>query len=120
MASSRYFSGLRARTVCRASQDIGARLLQSVGLSDPTEEQIEAAISTNDKFIEELQRIAQLGANGARGAELMAMPPQLRNSKRRRPRNSEPRPVIELMPSISIHDVRHDRVDYTPPTMYRR
>src|SRR5215468_5462053 len=34
------------------------------------------------------------------------MPPQLRNAKRR-PKKSEPRPTIELMPSISIHDLRH-------------
>jgi hypothetical protein len=33
------------------------------------------------------------------------MPPQLRNAKR--PKRSEPRPTIELMPSISIHDLRH-------------
>src|SRR5262245_31054492 len=36
----------------------------------------------------------------------MAMPWQLRNAKRR-PKKSEPRPTIELMPSISIHDLRH-------------
>jgi hypothetical protein len=35
------------------------------------------------------------------------MPWQLQDSNRRRPRNSEPRPVIELMPSISIHELRH-------------
>src|SRR5262245_25969255 len=35
------------------------------------------------------------------------MPPQLAASNRRRPRHSEPRPTIELMPSISIHDLRH-------------
>jgi hypothetical protein len=36
----------------------------------------------------------------------MAMPPQLARAKRR-PRHSEPRPTIELMPSISIHELRH-------------
>src|SRR5262245_47732317 len=33
------------------------------------------------------------------------MPPQLARAKR--PKRSEPRPTIELMPSISIHDLRH-------------
>ena len=37
----------------------------------------------------------------------MAMPPQLAKSKRRRPRHSEPRPTIELMPHIDIHELRH-------------
>jgi hypothetical protein len=37
----------------------------------------------------------------------MSMPPQLAKSKRRRPRHSEPRPTIELMPSINIHELRH-------------
>jgi hypothetical protein len=35
------------------------------------------------------------------------MPPQLARSNRRRSRHSEPRPTVELMPSISIHDLRH-------------
>jgi hypothetical protein len=34
------------------------------------------------------------------------MPEQLRRAKRR-PRRSEPRPVIELLPSINIHELRH-------------
>jgi hypothetical protein len=37
----------------------------------------------------------------------MPMPWQLRNAKRRRPRHSEPRPTIELMPSININELRH-------------
>jgi hypothetical protein len=37
----------------------------------------------------------------------MAMPTQLARANRRRPKHSEPRPVIELMPSINIHDLRH-------------
>src|SRR5215510_10759714 len=37
----------------------------------------------------------------------MVMPPQLAKANRRRLRHSEPRPTIELMPSISIHDLRH-------------
>src|SRR5262245_36222511 len=35
------------------------------------------------------------------------MPPQLARANRRHDRHSEPRPTIELMPSISIHDLRH-------------
>jgi hypothetical protein len=61
--------------------DIGRKLLQSVGLEHATEDQIEAAILANDKFIDELERIAQQG-----GVNSMAMPWQLRNSRRRRPR----------------------------------
>jgi hypothetical protein len=37
----------------------------------------------------------------------MAMPPQLARSNRRHNRRSEPRPTIELMPSISINELRH-------------
>jgi hypothetical protein len=40
-------------------QDIGRKLLQSVGLEHATEDQIEAAILANDKFIDELERIAK-------------------------------------------------------------
>ena len=36
----------------------------------------------------------------------MSMPRQLRRAKRR-PRHSEPRPTIELMPYIDIHELRH-------------
>jgi len=39
-------------------EDIGAGLLKSVGLSDPTPEQIEAAITENDRFVTALQLIA--------------------------------------------------------------
>jgi hypothetical protein len=35
------------------------------------------------------------------------MPRQLARSNRRHDRRSEPRPTIELMPAISIHDLRH-------------
>src|SRR5215472_1235351 len=35
------------------------------------------------------------------------MPWQLARANRRRLQHSEPRPTIELMPSISIHDLRH-------------
>jgi hypothetical protein len=36
----------------------------------------------------------------------MAMPAQLQRAKRQ-PRRSEPRPVIELLPAINIHELRH-------------
>jgi hypothetical protein len=45
----------------QSMQDIGRKLLQSVGLEHATEDQIEAAILANDKFIAELERIAQQG-----------------------------------------------------------
>ena len=45
----------------QSMQDIGRKLLQSVGLEHATEDQIEAAILANDKFIDELERIAQQG-----------------------------------------------------------
>jgi hypothetical protein len=35
----------------------------------------------------------------------MAMPPQLARAQRRRPRNSEPRPIVELTPHIDLHDL---------------
>lgn len=34
------------------------------------------------------------------------MPPQLRKAKRRS-RHSEPRPVVELLPHVDIHELRH-------------
>jgi hypothetical protein len=43
----------------QSMQDIGRKLLQSVGLEHATEDQIEAAILANDKFIDELERIAK-------------------------------------------------------------
>jgi hypothetical protein len=47
----------------------------------------------------------------------MPMPWQLRNAKRRRPRHSEPRPTIELMPAININDlpIPRDYKTYTAP-----
>jgi hypothetical protein len=49
---------------CNSMEEIGVRLLRSVGLHAPTEEQIEAAILANDKFIAKLEAIrdrAQFG-----------------------------------------------------------
>jgi hypothetical protein len=40
-------------------RDIGERLLRSVGLSDPDEAAIQAAIEANDTFVARLQAIAQ-------------------------------------------------------------
>jgi hypothetical protein len=37
----------------------------------------------------------------------MPMPPQLARADRRHSRHSEPRPTVELMPAICIHDLRH-------------
>jgi hypothetical protein len=37
----------------------------------------------------------------------MAMPPQLARSNRRHDRHFEPRPTIELLPSININELRH-------------
>jgi len=47
-------------------QDIGRKLLQSVGFKDPDEISIQAAIAANDAFIDQLQRIR----NAAQGPML--------------------------------------------------
>jgi hypothetical protein len=44
---------------------VGARLLQSVGLIEPTNEQIEAAIAANDEFIAKLEQIRDAAAFGS-------------------------------------------------------
>jgi hypothetical protein len=46
-------------STAKSMHDIGLKLLLSVGLERATEDQIEAAIVANDKFIEQLERIAQ-------------------------------------------------------------
>ena len=38
-------------------EDVGRRLLQGVGVPEPTDEQIAAAIKANDRFIEQLEAI---------------------------------------------------------------
>jgi hypothetical protein len=43
---------------CQTVQEIGVKLLQQVGLSDPREDQVEAAVAENDRFIAALQEIA--------------------------------------------------------------
>jgi hypothetical protein len=40
-------------------EDIGRKLLQSVGFKEPDDVSIQAAISANDRFIDELQQIHQ-------------------------------------------------------------
>src|SRR5262249_56013396 len=44
-------------------EDIGAGLLKSVGLNDPTPEQVAAAITENDRFVTALQLIANSNAS---------------------------------------------------------
>jgi hypothetical protein len=45
---------------CRSMQDIGTKLLLSVGITDPSDEQIASAIKANDDFIQRLQGISAL------------------------------------------------------------
>jgi hypothetical protein len=44
--------------------DVGMRLLQQVGLVEPSEDDIQAAILANDRFISELEAIANAAAFG--------------------------------------------------------
>jgi hypothetical protein len=46
---------------CKSMQDIGTKLLQSVGITNPTDEQIAEAIAANDRFIARLEGISMLG-----------------------------------------------------------
>jgi hypothetical protein len=46
---------------CRTAEDIGIKLLLSVGIADPTDAQIADAIKANDEFIARLQGISVLG-----------------------------------------------------------
>jgi hypothetical protein len=52
----------------KSMNEIGMRLLQSVGVIEPTDEQIEQAIAANDRFIQALEQIRdsamQLEGNG--------------------------------------------------------
>jgi hypothetical protein len=43
----------------KSMQDIGRKLLQSVGFKEPDDVSIQAAIALNDKFIDDLQAIHQ-------------------------------------------------------------
>jgi hypothetical protein len=42
---------------CQNMQDVGVKLLRSVGFSEPDDASIQAAIALNDKFIDDLQAI---------------------------------------------------------------
>src|SRR5262245_51066259 len=42
----------------KSMEDIGRRLLAQVGLTDPSETQIQMAIAANDRFVGELEQIA--------------------------------------------------------------
>jgi hypothetical protein len=44
---------------CKSMTDIGRRLLKSVGLAEPDEAAIQAAIEANDTFVARLQAIVQ-------------------------------------------------------------
>jgi hypothetical protein len=46
------------------ANSIGRKLLQSIGLHDATDEQIEAAIAANDRFIEQLEAIRDNALGG--------------------------------------------------------
>jgi hypothetical protein len=48
-------------------EEVGRRLLQSVGLTEPTDEQIEQAIAANDKFIARLEAIREAAQFGGVG-----------------------------------------------------
>jgi len=41
----------------KSMQDVGRKLLQSVGFASPDDASIEAAIEANDTFVAELERI---------------------------------------------------------------
>jgi hypothetical protein len=44
---------------CQSMEDIGRKLLKSVGRDEATDDMIKLAIQSNDNFIAELERIAQ-------------------------------------------------------------
>ena len=46
-------------STAQSMQDIGRKLLQSVGFKEPDDVSIQAAIALNDKFIDDLQAIHQ-------------------------------------------------------------
>jgi hypothetical protein len=52
-------------------QDIGRKLLQSVGFREPDDVSIQAAIELNDTFIDELQRIFAFAALLVFGAVIL-------------------------------------------------
>src|SRR5262249_13799257 len=46
---------------CSSMEDIGRKLLQSIGLKEPDDVSIKAAIEANNEFVQELERIARQG-----------------------------------------------------------
>jgi hypothetical protein len=49
---------------CKTMNDIGKKLLKSVGVDEPSEEQISRALEANDNFVARLEEIAQGATNG--------------------------------------------------------
>ena len=62
---------MRGRLAHGAMQDIGRKLLQSVGFREPDDVSIQAAIELNDTFIDELQRIFAFAALLVFGAVIL-------------------------------------------------
>jgi hypothetical protein len=48
---------------CQSMEDLGRKLLQSIGLNDPTEDQIEAAVEANNALIASLEAIRDRAHN---------------------------------------------------------
>jgi hypothetical protein len=51
----------------KTKEELAARLLKSVGVDEPTDEQIAAAVEANQNFTERLEEIAQGASNGRDG-----------------------------------------------------
>jgi hypothetical protein len=49
---------------CKDMKEIGAKLLKTVGLDEPSDEQVAAAVQANDDFVNRLEEIAQGASNG--------------------------------------------------------
>ena len=54
----------------RPTRDIGRKLLQSMGLAEPTDEQIEAAVAANNRFVETWEAIVYDAASPPNGEGL--------------------------------------------------
>src|SRR5262245_62993419 len=53
----------------RSMQDIGRKLMQSVGVREPSDDDIQAAIEANDAFISRLEAISDAAQGRTRGQE---------------------------------------------------
>jgi hypothetical protein len=51
-------------------EEVGLRLLQSIGVTEPTNEQVAEAIAANNRFLEQLEAIKDRAAFLAEGGEL--------------------------------------------------